>query len=168
MEKIKKVEVPSGVATGVDGPAWIKFRTRIKGKYRKKLVRYRKVGLEMVGLGAKATAFQDALNDENIQLNGQVDNYIASADEFVRYDEDVIPPIFWALIVDWNWLDEETGEALPLTVESVQDELDHVQTEWLAEQIYEILNQRTAEGNPPKDIGSSPMSKESEKVRPTG
>ena len=164
MEKIKKVEVPEGVALGVDGPAWIKFKTRIKGKYRKNLVRYRQVGLKMAALATKGIVAEE----QGRQLNGEVDMYVDTAIEFTEYDEDVIPAIFHALIVDWNWLDEETGELLPLTVESVQDELDHVQTEWLATQIYEILNQRAAEGNSKSDKDSSPTSKESERARQTG
>ena len=135
-----KIDTPVEIAQGVDGDAWIKIKTRIKGKYRRKLLKYQQMGLEIASI-------------DTDNLNGNVEALTELSGEFIRYDEEEIPKLLAALITDWNWQDDETEEGLSLNVGNIQNELDHVQITWLLAQVTEVLRDRVTEGNPSKDIG---------------
>ena len=144
MEHVKRIETPADIAQGVDGPAWIELKTRVKGKYRKVFNNYRQLMVRMA-----------ATNTDN--LNGNMDKLADASERFLKIDQQEIPKLVAALLVNWNWRDSETGEALPLNVETIEDELDQFQSDWIIGQIQVIMFNRTpadrvTEGNVPSGI----------------
>ena len=138
MEHVKRIETPEDIAVGADGSAWIELKTRIKGKYRRTLIKYENIGVEI-----------QALNVE--QMNGNVGQYAELSQRFIDYDEQQIPKLMSALVVNWNWAGDD-GQVLPLDLNTFQDELDQYQSAWLTQQIVGLLGMRATEGNEPSGI----------------
>ena len=143
----KKIDTPDYVAIGPDGePAWIKMKTRIKGKYRKSLAHY---GQLSINATTNAKAVEQALSSSNGAIEKlDIKTMATEAAELIRYDNEIIPALFSKLVVEWNWTDED-DHILPVTQEVFQNELDQVQITWFSEQINAVLRYRGTEGNVP-------------------
>ena len=118
----------SSVADGFDGEAWVTFRTRIKGKYRQQLAKYQ-------GIIKRLQSAESGSEDE-----------VEAHKEMILFDEKIIPKVVVALIIKWNWIDEETGNqhGKP-TAEIIRDEITFDQQVFLLSNIYNIVNGATGE-----------------------
>lgn len=126
----------SEVATAAAGPAWVKISTRIKGRHIKALAAANKSAARLQTLDPQTASKAEVL-------------------EIVNQSESAISDFYRALaviVLDWNWLDDETGQPLPKPAgnpDVFQDDLDQVQSFWLNQRIGEVLGFRATEGNAP-------------------
>ncbi len=133
---VKRFEVPEEVAVGIDGEAaWVEIKTRIKGKHIKAMQE------TLSSLAEIANINTDNLTEaEAEKLVTKANEAMASADRVYE--------VYAALVMAWNWLDEETGEPLPQpTAQVIEDELDQIQTAYIREKIRKIQRYRVTEGN---------------------
>lgn len=132
----------SEVAKGVNGePAYIKIKTRIKGKYSK----------VFTDIG------QNAARLLSIDTDNMSDNDIDRAYQIAQEVNTNIPQLYQAyatMITDWNWIDIDTGDPLVLNSETIQNELDQFQMAFIRDKIAEILRYPVTEGNPKSGSGS--------------
>jgi len=132
----------SEVADGVDGqPAYIKIKTRIKGKYSRVFTAIGQNAARLMAIDL------DHMTDSDIDRAYQI------AQE-VNNDVDLLYEAYTAMIVEWNWLDTDTGEPLPITGETIRDELDQFQIAFIRGKISDILRYPVTEGNPKSGTGS--------------
>lgn len=126
----------SEVAEGANGePAYLVIKTRIKGRYARV---FTAVGQSAARLMAINTA---------TMTEADVDRAYKIAQE-VNSDVDLLFDAYAAMIVDWNWLDSETGEPLPSPdSDIIRDELDQFQLAFIRSKITEILRYPVTEGN---------------------
>jgi hypothetical protein len=140
MDYTRRIETPAEVAAGGDGPGWIELKTRIKGKYIRKLNRAVTLAsqLSQVDMDSLATAGEAAQQ-----------RAVALAEQTIEASA-AIYDVYAALVVSWNWRDAETGEPLPQPARNravFEEDLDQVQIGWLREQIQTLLKYRATEGN---------------------
>lgn len=133
---VKRFEVPEEVARSVNGqPAWVDIKTRIKGKHVRALQEAISTLTEIA-----------SINTDNL-TEAQTVKLVQKAQE-ATYNANRIFEIFATMVIDWNWLDEETGQPLPKpTAQVIEDELDQIQTVYIRDRIREIQKYRVTEGN---------------------
>ena len=130
----KTIEVPDDIAKGLDGPAYLKLRTRIKKKY-----------LAILGELATTAADVMALKDDETENNPEVMIKLAAFNRVNDYDA---LKAYAYIVLDWNWIDEETGKALPKpTNAQAFGELYEEQLIYIQEQIGELRRYSATEGN---------------------
>ena len=140
------IEVPDEIALGINGsnkpgPAWVKLRTRYKRKQ-----------LRIINQGVEIASRIMALDDNADEKNPQV---LETLSTFFNYDNTQRPKFLAYAVIDWNWLDEETGKPLPKPDKpEVFDELFDNQVAWLQAEINQLLKYRATEGNVQSGSGS--------------
>lgn len=143
MDNTLKIETPPEIATGPNGEAgYIILRSQFKGKYKNCFSDLAILALtlqeELAG-ATKLTSESRALIDQFNQLKERT--YEAYAH----------------LVVDWNWIDRETGEVLPKPNNPDvfrHSELYEDQEAWLNEQRDKLFKRRATEANPTNGGGS--------------
>ena len=118
----KKIETPPEIATGFVGPAYIVLKTpegetlRILQQVKRWIV--------------PSEALEKLSGAELAQLQRQIARVQPRAER-----------AFASLILDWNWTDFETGEALPRppTTEVIFSELSQDQIAWIRQQLIDLL-----------------------------
>lgn len=142
-----RIDTPPEVAQGANGePAYVIFKTRYKGKYQKAFTRVGQLNSEVKQL--KTDNMSEAEQDEALILIDQLNHSI-----------EAVYAAFAHIVLDWNWLDEETGAPLPKPNENpavFSDELFDEQVAWIREHINKLTRYRATEGNAPSGNDSSP------------
>lgn len=137
---IARIETPANIVQGTNGePAYILLRTRFKNKH---LLAFNKA----LRLNAEISKFD--LNHLDEAGQKQV---LQIAEALNQAVEDVFST-YATLVIDWNWLDDETGQPLPKPLghpEVFKAELYEEQVSWIREQIQNVQRYRATEGNAP-------------------
>jgi hypothetical protein len=135
------IETPAEIAEGAGGePAWVLFRTRAKNKYFQTFSKLQQNALEI------STLIEEVKNQpENQALLGEVDRLHSENAILIDLTYDA----YLYFIVDWNWLDYETGQPLhkPDSRAVIEEELTPQQIAWLRNQIDQLRRYRATEGN---------------------
>jgi hypothetical protein len=120
------------------------MKSRIKGKYRDAFANASRAAVQVLQLDIPALennepAQREALRDVE-RANQALEN---------------IYEVYEALILEWNWIDFDTGAALPPPdAQTIRSELDQVQMAWLNQQVQRLLKYRATEGNALSGNGS--------------
>lgn len=140
-EHTKRIDTPPEIATGPNGaPGWVVLKTRFKNKYANafgQVFRFRQ-------------RLNDAIDAGDTDNAKELGAQALAASEFAW-------TTYAYLVLDWNWIDIETGEPLPKPSGNnavFREELYPFQTSWIAEQIQEIDQYRATEGNEQSGDGS--------------
>lgn len=146
-----KIETPPDIAQGVNGePAYIIVKTRFKNKYQMAFSEVNQLStrLNQIVKQIKGGDTSPETEAEGLRLTSQVEAAI-----------EAIWETFATLVLDWNWLDPETGAPLPKpngNLDAFKREIDDEQTSWIRDKIQNIQRYRATEGNAPSGNGSSP------------
>lgn len=159
----KTIEVPEEIATGEDGPAWIKLRTRIRKKY-----------LAILGqLVNSATGVMEMAKEQEASGKTGKEMTLEEARVVARFNEvnDILVLKAYAnIVIDWNWVDDETGELLakPQGNSTVFGELVEEQLTWIQEQIGQIRRYRATDGSKEDFLDSKTLSEAKDEPLPVG
>jgi len=131
---IKRIDTPADIAQSANGEtAYVVIKTRIKNKH----------ALAFSRLGTLASMIsslsEDDTGPETMRLIGELDKAIERTYK-----------TYAALVTDWNWVDDETGEPLPKPHDNpdiFKEELYPWQTEWIRQQVQSLIRYRSTEGN---------------------
>lgn len=146
-----RIETPPDIAQGVNGePAYVVFKSRFKNKYQMAFSEVNRISgrLDEVIKQIKAGDKSPETEAEGLRLAAQTEQAI-----------DEVWETFSTLVLDWNWLDSETGEPLPRpngNQDVFRRDIDDEQTRWIREKIQNIQKYRVTEGNAPSGNDSSP------------
>jgi hypothetical protein len=136
---ITKIETPAHIAQSGNGvPAYVMLKTRFKNKHLFVFSRAGELAAEMQGRNV-SDDMSEAETEAALQIAGKLNQTLS--DIFNTYA---------TLIVDWNWIDDETGQPLPKPKDNpgvFKNELYQEQTDWLREQIQNAAKYRATEGN---------------------
>lgn len=143
MDNTLKIETPPEIATGPNGEAgYIIFRAVFKGKYKSCFSELAVLAETIQGNLAGATS----LDDETRALIEKFNQAQERAYEAYAH-----------LVLDWNWIDRETGEPLPKPNNPDvfrYSELYEDQEAWLIAQLRTLFNRRAVGANPTNGGGS--------------
>ena len=128
------VSTPEHIAKSTNGTGpYIKMRKRIKQKYITALS-------EIMVLSRKVAAIDE--------INPSAEDAEVVAEFNRRYD--FMWDSFGHIVVEWNWLDEDTNEPLPQPKDNpnvFKEDLYNDQMAYIRDQINEVLKLRATEGN---------------------
>lgn len=148
-QHILKIDTPPEIATGPsDAPGFVILKTRFKNRYAlafNEVIRAANRVNEAIG---KIQAGDNTFEAKALELAAEADQ----ATEFVW-------ETYAALVLDWNWIDDETGEPLPKpagNVEVFKRQLYPEQTQWIRDRIQTLQKYRGTEGNAMSGNGSTP------------
>jgi hypothetical protein len=138
----------SEIALGIDdGAAWVAVKVRIKGRVQQM----------MFEIPLKNAMLQSIDIDPEILENDPdaADALFAKLGDAIHVVDDQYK-LLAELIFDWNWADEDSGEALPKPYQnpSIFKELYTEQIRWLSEQSRKVHQLQATEGNAPSGNAS--------------
>lgn len=145
-QRIDASEVAKGIA---DEPAYILLKTRFKNKHRLAFS-------EAIRLSAEV----NKIDLKQISQAGEAEQgRVLEIAERAHQAIEKVYVTYATLVIDWNWLDEETDQPLPKpngNPDVFKEELYEEQITWIREQIQNVYKYRVTEGNARSGDGSLP------------
>lgn len=152
--RTKTIEVPEEIAISGNGqPAYVKMRTRYLNNILQEIIN------KPTLLSGKAELLYkqiEALDDTDPANEGKANKLLAELEGIYSQlsKVNVTKELLAYAVIEWNWLNEETGEPLPEPSNPEAFNLLYEdQTKWLRKQIEEIRKYKAAEGNAPSSAG---------------